>query len=225
MQSLRWHRFDSVNALCAQIVTRITTAANEAINARGAFHIVLAGGSTPQVVYEQLRDINTDWNSWFIYYGDERCLPSGDDERNDTMAQQSWLDHVAIPSVQIYSMPAELGAEQGAAKYGQQLLARQEFDLVLLGLGEDGHTASLFPSHKIDVSTAALAVHAAPKPPPERISLTASRLSAARAVWFLVAGPQKHEALMRWERGEDIPAAHIQPAAGVDIFTDFNAAN
>lgn len=225
MQQLRWHHFQRVDELCATLVAVITTLANESISSRGAFHIALAGGRTPKIIYERLRSIETDWTRWFIYFGDERCLPRGDAERNDTLARSSWLAQVPIPLAQIFAIPAELGATQGAADYSKQLSALNEFDLVLLGLGEDGHTASLFPGHVPDDSiAAAIAVHGAPKPPAQRISLSASRLSAARAVWFVVTGADKQAALLRWRAGEEIPAAHIVPAAGVDIFTDVDLA-
>ena len=224
LQQLRWHHFQRVDDLCATIVAALTMLANESISARGAFHISLAGGRTPKIIYERLRDIQTDWTRWFIYFGDERCLPRGDAERNDTLAFSSWLAHVPIPAAQTFSIPAELGAERGAIEYSKQLNALSEFDLVLLGLGEDGHTASLFPglfpSDSIDANSVAIAVQTAPKLPAQRISLSASRLSAARAVWFVVTGVDKKTALLRWREGEEIPAAHIVPAAGIDIFTD-----
>lgn len=225
MQQLRWHHFQRVTDLCTTLVAALTTLANESIRARGAFHISLAGGRTPKIIYEQLRHIQTDWTCWFIYFGDERCLPRGDAERNDTLALSSWLAHVPIPDAQIFAIPTELGAALGAAEYSKQLRALTEFDLVLLGLGEDGHTASLFPGHRLDAdASAAITVDAAPKPPAQRVSLSASRLSAARAVWFVVTGADKQLALLRWREGEEIPAAHILPAAGVDIFTDVDLA-
>ena len=219
---MRWHFFSGAEALCAAVVAQFAETANASIAAHGSFQVALAGGRTPTGIYEKLRGIDTDWSRWFIYFGDERCLPRGDCGRNDTMARASWLDHVSIPSAQIHAIPAELGAEQGAAAYATALAALREFDLVLLGLGEDGHTASLFPGHALDAQAAAVAVHAAPKPPAERISLSAGRLSAARAVWFLVTGAEKREALRRWQRGEAIPAASIKPTAGVDIYTDLD---
>jgi 6-phosphogluconolactonase len=221
IQQLRWHYFQSADVLCTTIVAALVTLANESISARGAFHIALAGGRTPKIIYERLRDVQTDWARWFIYFGDERCLSRGDNERNDTLARSAWLEQVSIPAAQIFAIPAEMGPVQGAAEYSKQLSALSEFDLVLLGLGEDGHTASLFPGQVPSSTDAdAIAVHLAPKPPAERISLSAARLSAARVVWFVVTGADKRVALLRWREGEDIPAAQIVPAAGVDIFTD-----
>ncbi|HEY3698917.1 MAG TPA: 6-phosphogluconolactonase [Spongiibacteraceae bacterium] len=215
----RWHVCGDIDTLHDAIISQLSRCANEAIAERGAFRIVLAGGRTPQTLYRELPEIATDWRSWFIYFGDERCLPRGDAARNDTMAQQCWLDDVPIPPQQIFSIPAENGAEQGAATYAQLLANVPVFDLVLLGLGEDGHTASLFPDFPTS-NAMAYAVHEAPKPPPDRITLSAARLSAARDVFFLVSGNDKRTALLRLQRGESIPAAEIIPHGGIDIYTD-----
>ena len=130
------------------------------------------------------------------------------------------MRHVNIPSDQIHPIPAEKGAEDGAAAYSELLHATGPFDLVLLGLGEDGHTASLFPGHDWGTQAAApavLAVHAAPKPPMQRVSLSAWRLSLARQVLFVVAGAGKRQAVTDWRQGKPIPASAIQPPDGVDI--------
>jgi 6-phosphogluconolactonase len=139
------------------------------------------------------------------------------------MAKQCWLSHVAIPSKHVHSIPAELGAEEGAKAYASILKDINTFDLVLLGLGEDGHTASLFPGHNLGNEASApdvLAVYDAPKPPSERISLSAYRLSQAREVWFLVSGESKRLAIENWQHKKMIPAESIQPTYGVDIYTD-----
>lgn len=208
----------------AAALAAITASAANSIAARGAFHIVLAGGRTPEAIYTQLRTLTTDWRAWSIYFGDERCLPSGDSERNDSMARASWLDHVAVPAEQIYSIAAQLGSTRAAESYNSTLAAVGDFDMVLLGLGEDGHTASLFPgdSAALRASAAAIAVHNAPKPPAERVSMSSRRLSRARSVLFLVSGEGKRVALRSWQQGEAIPAALIDPAAGVDIYTDID---
>lgn len=199
---------------------RILAAAESAIRARGRFDLVLAGGDTPRGAYRRLRDARADWAAWHLYFGDERCAPCGDPARNSRMAREAWLDHVALPARQLHAIPAELGAEPAADAYAALLRSVGEFDLVLLGLGEDGHTASLFPGRDWGAapgSPAALAVVDAPKPPPERVSLSAARLSRTRAALFLVAGASKREALACWRAGAAIPAGAIAPAAGVDV--------
>lgn len=216
-----WKIFDSADAVRDAAVQAIVESAAQAIAQRGRFSIVLAGGTTPREVYRQLCQADTDWSKWHVYYGDERCLPPDHAERNSRMAEEAWLDHVTIPRQQIHPIPAELGPEAGAAAYSRLLAGAGEFDLVLLGLGEDGHTASLFPANVLEVDGApAIPVRGAPKPPPERISLSASRLAQARRVIFLVTGSGKRDAVRAWRNGASLPAAAIRPAGGAEIFLD-----
>ncbi|MCG6932196.1 MAG: 6-phosphogluconolactonase [Gallionella sp.] len=219
----RWHRYSTISELEAAAVQAIQQAAQQAISHRGQFHIVLAGGTTPRRIYQAMRSADADWSAWHIYFGDERCLPVDHTERNSRMAALTWLDHVAIPRGQIHPIPAEKGPEAAAADYTRTLSGIEQFDLVLLGLGEDGHTASLFPGQdpgNTPDAPAALAVHDAPKPPAERVSLSANRLGAARKVIFLVTGESKRQAVTDWRNGENIPAAAITPAGGADIYLE-----
>ena len=201
-------------------VQAIIRIANYAISTREAFHVVLAGGEAPQPIYARLKEMETDWNKWHIYFGDERCLPTSHPERNSLMASSAWIGHVPIPFAQIHAIPAEQGAESGAKAYSEMLGQVQAFDLVLLGLGEDGHTASLFPGNEYgeaDDFPAAMAVQNAPKPPKQRITLSAWRLSSAKQVFFLVHGKAKQAAVAEWRNGTGLPAGAIAPTAGVDI--------
>ena len=221
--SCRWHRYRTTAELEAAAVQAIQLAAQQSISHRGQFHIVLAGGTTPRKIYETLRSADTDWSSWHVYFGDERCLPPDHAERNSRMAELAWLNHVGIPAAQIHVIEAERGAELAASRYTKIVDRIEQFDLVLLGLGEDGHTASLFPHHdpgNTPDAPAVLAVHDAPKPPPERVSLSAFRLGAARRIMFLVTGEAKRQAVQDWRNGMDIPAAAIKPAGGVDIYLE-----
>ncbi len=222
-QQCRWHGYSTSAELERAAAQAILHAARQAISSRGAFHIVLAGGTTPRLVYELLRDAGADWAAWHVYFGDERCLPPDHAERNSRMAALAWLDHVAIPCGQIHPIPAERGADIAASAYTQTLRGIELFDLVLLGLGEDGHTASLFPGHSLGDTPdapAAIAVHDAPKPPQQRVSLTAHRLSAAHQAIFLVTGATKQQAINDWRNGLAIPAAAIAPAGGVDVYLE-----
>jgi 6-phosphogluconolactonase len=221
LQTCRWHEFDSRISLEQTASRFILETAERAIAARDIFRIVLSGGNTPCNVYRTLCAADTDWSAWHIYFGDERCLPADDPERNSRMARTSWLDHVAIPSRQIHPIPGELGPETAAANYALDLAEVDEFDLVLLGLGEDGHTASLFPGGAWEHATAlpaVIPVHDSPKPTPQRVSLSPVRLSHALCVMYLVIGKDKREAVMNWRAGVAIPASRICPPAGVDVF-------
>jgi 6-phosphogluconolactonase len=141
------------------------------------------------------------------------------------MAAQHWLQAVDIPAQQIHSMPTEHGAEQAAELYEKLLNTVDIFDMVLLGLGEDGHTASLFPGHiwPSDEKIKAIPVHDAPKPPADRVSLTPTCLANTHALIFMVEGAGKLEAVKSWRDGEAIPAAVISPICGVDVYIHENA--
>lgn len=204
--------FDDIDSLSSAAARRIAELAAEAIAARGVFRIALAGGETPRRCYEQLRQLPLDWVRVQVYFGDERCLPIGDAQRNDSMARETLLDRVAIPPANVHGIPAELGATAAAASYAATL-GLEPLDLTLLGMGEDGHTASLFPDNPATAShDAVVAVFGAPKPPPERVSLGMNTLNAARHKLFLVAGAGKRAALERIARGEPLPAATIRDA-------------
>lgn len=225
-QIRRWHIYPSADDLVSRAAAAVIRCAEQAIAQRGEFRVVLAGGRTPQAIYRHLRETAADWSRWYVYFGDERCVPVGDPARNDAMAGRLWLDHVALPSEQIFRIPAEQGGTAAAAAYAGTVEPVALFDLVLLGLGEDGHTASLFPGRELGEGAdapMALAVQGAPKPPPERVSLSARRLSASRQVLFLVTGGSKREAVAHWHGGAPVPAARITPVAGVDVLADQEA--
>jgi len=223
MEQYRWHAVADARALQQLAIETILAGAALAIRERGSFHIVLAGGDTPREIYRGLCKAETDWSAWHIYFGDERCLPSLDLARNSHMAAEAWLKHVPILPLHLHAIAGELGADEAAQQYSAMLHTVGDFDLVLLGLGEDGHTASLFPGHDWGTAPGApdtLAVFDAPKPPPQRVSLTAARLSRTRQVIFLVSGESKHRAVAAWRAGKNIPARAIRPEAGVDVLVE-----
>jgi 6-phosphogluconolactonase len=195
------------------VAQRIAVVAQQAIATRGICRIALAGGETPRRSYEQLRNMPIDWTHVHIYFGDERCLPVGDAQRNDTMAQHTLLQHVAIPTANVHSIPAELGAQAAASRYALELEQALPLDLVLLGMGEDGHTASLFPGNPaLRIRESVAAVFDAPKPPPDRVTLSMATLNAARRKIILVAGSGKRIALQRIAQGETLPAGQVTEA-------------
>jgi len=224
--SVRWHVAEDEADWLARALAFVEAAQLAALVERGAFDIVLTGGRTPARLYEALAEQALDWPRWQVWYGDERCRPPDHPERNSGQAEAAWLRRVAIPSANIHPIPAELGARAGAEAYARQLAGTGRFDLVLLGLGEDGHTASLFGGRDWGEgadAAAALPVFGAPKPPPERVSLSARRLSDARRVLFLVTGAGKRAAVEAWRQGVTIPASAIRPPGGVDVLLDQSA--
>lgn len=224
---IRWHIFTDSVKLAEAVTKSIVEQSEHAIRERDAFLMVLAGGSTPAAIYRLLSRNDCNWEKWHIYFGDERCLPLGTVDRNDSMARDLWLDHVEIPTEQIHPIPAELGPQAGSEAYAEILAGVGDFDLTLLGMGEDGHTASLFPGNPTGAgpqSPDALGVRDAPKPPPQRISLSANRLARSRNVKVLITGAGKREAVMRLRAGDDIPIRAVCPPGGLDLLLDQAAA-
>lgn len=214
----RWHSFQSQEEINHAALKRILIAADEAIAKYGDFLIVLAGGSTPKAIYQLLAKADANWEKWHVYHNDDRCLPVDHADRNSKMARDVWLSHVDIPANQIHDIPAELGNIAGAASYTQTLKGIRTFDLVLLGLGEDGHTASLFPGHAVDNSADAVPVFDSPKPPAHRVTISQQRLNNTHEVMFLVTGAGKQQAVDQWRSGEPIPATLIHAPSGVDVY-------
>jgi len=208
-----WRVFADADALVERLAAAVCAEADAAIAARGSFHLVLAGGSTSRQLYRALAGRNAGDARWHVWYGDERCLLADHPERNNVVIEAAWLAESSIPPENRRPLPAERGAHEAAALYASWLVGAPDFDVVLLGMGEDGHTASLFPGHDWGVepdSSDVLAVFAAPKPPPERVSLSAARLNRSQRVWFVITGSSKREALLRWRRGEMLPVSAVR---------------
>jgi len=204
---------DAPEDMGAAVARRVVELAAQAIASRGVFHVALAGGETPRTCYEKLRSLPIEWQHVQVYFGDERCLPAGDARRNDAMARETLLANVAIPPGNIHAIPAELGPPEAAARYAVMLANAVPLDLVLMGMGEDGHVASLFPNNPATESMAAVVpVFNAPKPPDERVSLGMATLNAARQRIFLVAGAGKRDALEQILQGKPLPAARVAAA-------------
>ncbi|MCK5813098.1 MAG: 6-phosphogluconolactonase [Cocleimonas sp.] len=187
----------------------IVDAAAQAIQARGIFKIVLAGGTTPKQIYSLLAEESCHWEQWRIYLGDERCLPVDDPERNSQMIESTFLDKVDFHHKNIHFIPAELGAVEATAEYEQIVHAALPFDLVMLGVGEDGHTASLFPEHQHNENEWVHAVFNAPKAPADRVSMSTASLSQNRTLLRLITGASKYDAVKQWGDGKDLPIARI----------------
>ena len=218
-----WQLFKDANQLAAQAARDILNTAEESINSKGAFHLVLAGGTTPKHVYKHLTEAKSDWQHWHVYLGDERCLAADDTERNSVMATECLLKYVPIPETQIHFIPSELGADKAAALYETQISAVDEFDMVLLGIGEDGHTASLFPGHIHNQQQLVHAVFNAPKPPPERVSLSSACLSNNANLLIFITGQSKHDRVLDWISGVSMPVTTIKSNNKAAVYCDYTA--
>ncbi len=222
-ENSRWHTLATADEVASAACQHILESARQAITDHGKFKLVLAGGTTPEKVYHLLSQADADWANWVVYYGDERCLPAGHADRNSMVAKQTLLDRVPIPSGQIFTIQAELGGEQAAEHYRPIVAAALPFDMVLLGMGEDGHTASLFPGHVHNKDELVHAVYNSPKPPPERVSISAGALSNTQGLIFLITGANKQAIVKAWRAGQDLPIAAIRPENTPDVYIDSDA--
>jgi 6-phosphogluconolactonase len=176
----------------------------------GARTLVLAGGTTPERCYELLAEMEVDWGKVSILFGDERCVPPDHPDSNYRIAREKLLDKVSPATV--HRMPAELGPDEGAKEYAKTIAKLVPLDLVILGVGEDGHTASLFPNHPILKATGLVAgIKNSPKPPSERVTLTLETIQAAKQVIVLATGKGKADAVALAKRGE-VPSGMIAGA-------------
>jgi len=176
-------------------------------------HIALAGGRTPQRAYELLAGIEGSWKHVHLWLGDERCVPDDHPESNARMVRESLYAHARAEPPSLHAVPSPEQPEDAAWLYGLTVRAQvpdETFDIVLLGMGPDGHTASLFPGRPVlDVRQApCVAVRDAPKPPPQRVTLTLPVLRRARFTLLLVTGAEKADALARARAGDrSVPVA------------------
>lgn len=214
-----------VAAAAARLLTRLCDV--QAV--RSPTHVVLTGGTVgiallAAVAEHPVRDA-VDWSDVHVWWGDERFLPEGDPERNETQARDALLAGLPVPAAHVHPMPAAPGLpEDSAADYAAELRAHASegfdvpaFDLLLLGMGPDAHVASLFPGHAgLAASGAVTAVHDSPKPPPMRVSLTFAAINRAREVWVVASGSEKAPAVAAGLRSGDLAEAPVRGVRGTE---------
>ncbi len=198
--------------------------ANKSIKERGRFLVALSGGGTPMKLYERLANEKLDWSRIHFFWGDERCVPV--DDAGNSYGQTKKILFDKIGATNIHRIQSDLAPDSAAKDYANTLKVFSEpplgfprFDLVLLGMGDDGHTASLFPGSPVDVNSTTLAVTANYQDrPANRVTLTPLVFNQAREVWFLVAGKSKAEVLRNVLDGaykpKLYPAQRIKPVDG-----------
>lgn len=218
---------DTLSHEAARYVVRV---ANEAIAAHGRFTFALSGGSTPKKLYGLLASEpyrgQIDWAVVDIFWSDERCVPPDDPESNYQMAEQVFLSHIPIPANQVHRMPDD-SQDRDAASYAYTLEMQRSFgtdgvptfDLIQLGMGPEGHTASLFPHQpSLHEQQRVVMPVTVPKPPPPRLTFTPRILNAASHILFLVTGAEKQDAVQAVLEGkydpQEYPAQIVRPEKG-----------
>lgn len=185
-------------------------------------HMVFPGSRFLATLLKYLRSQNIPWVALHLYPSDERCVQPGHIERNDHFVEEWLFGYVPFPNENLHSIPAELGPEEAAKQYCQLLDQTPSFDIVLLGMGLDGHTASLFPGHKaLTDPCSSVPIYDAPKPPLERVSIGLFRLKAAHKRWIVATGTEKCHVLARVQQGESLPVTLVRPTG---FFVDATAA-
>ncbi|QWF20097.1 6-phosphogluconolactonase [Nocardioides sp. LMS-CY] len=207
-------------ALATAVAGELLSRLADAQDAGGVPRIALTGGTIADQIHREIARLTpgseVDWGRVVVWWGDERFVAPDSPDRNSGQARAAFLD--AVGATQVHEMPSTADAsdvDAGAAAYADALRRHGsgEFDIVMLGIGPDGHIASLFPGFpQLDADAIAVGVTGSPKPPPERISLTLPALNRARSVWFLVSGSGKARAVAAALGGADV---HEIPAAGV----------
>jgi 6-phosphogluconolactonase len=214
--------------LAATVASRLVAKIVDAQAERGFASVVLTGGRIAGKVLHTVKDLPAasaiDWSRVDLWWGDERFLPSGDPDRNETQARAALLDALPLDPAKVHPMPASDGpdgedAVAAAARYAGELATGgtelPPFDVLMLGVGEDGHVASLFPEHPVlnETGTTA-ATFNSPKPPPTRVTLTMPTIQTADEVWLIAAGSDKTDSVGRALNGDKLlPAAHATGTA------------
>ncbi len=226
MQTL--HRFPTPDALYDGAADLVVVRIQEAITERGRCSIALAGGSTPKALYERLaaapRSEQISWRKVTIWFGDERCVRPDNPASNFRMANEALLGRVPLQYHHIHRIEGELSPDVAAEKYAALLAARPPLDIVLLGMGDDGHTASIFPGTPDPDPEARVIATKSPIEPTDRVTLTLRTISEARSVYFLVSGAGKAARLaevlaQRGSGAPSLPSARVA-AANVTFLVD-----
>lgn len=224
-----FHIFETTTQLGQAAAEHVAYLSEQAIAQRGRFTIAVSGGSLPRLLFpllvsEPLRT-KINWSKWYLFWADERCVPLTNPKSNYRLTRDYLLDHVDIPPSQIVPIDDSLNPAAAAADYQTKLTQifdpppgqLPRFDAVLLGMGEDGHTASLFPGHALlhEDSAWVAPIFDSPKPPPQRITLTLPVINQAQQVIFMAAGAGKVKALSAIVNGNShLPAELVQPENG-----------
>lgn len=196
----------------ADAATNVSELLNRTVAGHGVCSVVVSGGSAVELTLQHLANSDVPWPSVRLYMADERCVSCDDIDRNDAMVYKALVQPVGIKSEHFFRIPAELGPHRGARLYARTLSSIEHFDIALLGVGPDGHVASLFPHHpSIENKERVVAVENSPKPPLSRVSvgLTMLRGSAHRIV--VVTGKDKSDLIARLHQGQMPPVALVNP--------------
>lgn len=216
-------KFNSEIACMHNLISKIGELANISINQKGNFNLIISGGSSVIPIFKELSKRNEKWQNWRVFWVDERCVPLESEFRNDKDAYEHWLKNVSIPKNNIYPIPAHMESQKCLKLYSDIITSYQwEIDLALLGIGTDGHVASLFPENmpsNLKNTDLVIYIDNSPKVPLERVSLNYHCLCKVSNVIFIAKIEDKKSAIEKLQRGDkQIPAGIIKGKASTQLY-------
>ncbi|XP_041369351.1 6-phosphogluconolactonase-like [Gigantopelta aegis] len=223
MSTAKIRVLDSDKAVSLELCSFVINKANDAIKRNGAFFVGVSGGSVAKFLCQGLPSLKTDWSKWHIFFCDERHVPFTDSECTYSYYKQNLMSKVALPEENIFPINPDISVEDAATEYSKKITSLMgsapRFDVLLLGMGPDGHTCSLFPGHKLvqEKEKIVAAITDSPKPPPCRVTLTFPTINNSACAVFASCGAGKADIVKKVlepEGGEPLPAAMVQPSSG-----------
>lgn len=220
------NRFKDADGVATGAAEAVVARVRELLTEQSEVNLVLTGGTVGILTLAKLREIPMDWSRVQIWWGDERFVEKLSGDRNELQAKNALLDHIEIPEANLHPFPASdegLSLDEAAEMF-RTVVAGVNFDILLLGIGPDGHIASLFPGKNVE-GELVVAEHDSPKPPPQRLSLSYQAINSSREVWFTVAGADKQNAVATafGDAPEDLPVGRVRGRERTVWFVDATA--
>lgn len=220
------NRFKDADGVATGAAEAVVARVRELLTEQSEVNLVLTGGTVGILTLAKLREIPMDWSRVQIWWGDERFVEKLSGDRNELQAKNALLDHIEIPEANLHPFPASdegLSLDEAAEMF-RTVVAGVNFDILLLGIGPDGHIASLFPGKNAE-GELVVAEHDSPKPPPQRLSLSYQAINSSREVWFTVAGADKQNAVATafGDAPEDLPVGRVRGRERTVWFVDATA--
>lgn len=220
------NRFKDAEGVAIGAAEAIAKRVSELLTTQSTVNLVVTGGTVGIMTLAKLRDVQVDWTGVQIWWGDERFVERGSADRNELQARRALIDHIEIPAENLHPFPASdegLSLDEAAEAF-RKVVAEVNFDILLLGIGPDGHVASLFPGKNAE-GELVVAEHDSPKPPPQRLSLSYDAINSASEVWFTVAGADKQNAVATafGDNPQELPVGRVSGRERTIWFVDATA--
>ena len=220
------NRFPDADSVAVGVASAIQSRVAELLEVKQEVNLVVTGGTVGILSLAKLRDFEVDWSRVQVWWGDERFVAKASQDRNELQARNALFDHVTIPAENLHPFPASdegMSLDEAAVAF-REVVRDVHFDILLLGMGPDGHIASLFPGHEAQ-GELVVAEHDSPKPPPQRLSLSYEAINSADEIWFTVAGADKQDAVSVafGDDPESLPVGRVQGVKKTVWFVDSTA--